>query len=632
MSSHHRAQVQNRRPDLDSVRAETNRLRHENQRLQDDLQSSRRNFNTVQNSVGRLRDDVASVRQSNYEFGQTLERTQGRVSQLAAEQQSLRNQSHRIERNLATTNRSVSALKSAQQSLQNEMSGVRREQRVQQRRLDSVDRSLGALRSGQQRLREDLEEQRRETRRELSEIDNRLVALGADQQELRREVEHEREVTRAHLRNLDQSVGRLGASQAELRRDFEQQRQATRQELDCLHDSQQSLSHDLNICQQDIHQLEGLTSDLQRQQNQTVEMLNEVARYSRQVHQQLVDLENVVEERHRQAMEDLERKQLKVVDARQLAEANLGLLDRGAVTRFGMQADYEELENLLHQAHGHGGDSAVNSAALALYVSASEKAIHLRRRLQDVAREQTVREQRIQHRLSEVARVADAWESDEYIAFHREAVLQGFRERRGLLEERVEQLRSTTSYRDLTEETAAVDHAASSLNQEAQRCDQADFPELVRKCKERDRFINAIYQGIIDTFRRQGIKAEPVADLHLADEQDRESNIRFAAGSGARTVVVEVGLDGDCHFWWEGYPEKTHVRDIEEFENVLRQGRELDLRLTSSRTFRGEPKYDPPPDFRALRPGTGTAPGIEGIEADPAVREQEMTRNRTNER
>ncbi len=602
MSSHHRTQVRNRLPDVDGIRNQVNSLRGDNRRLAGELDASRRSYSALHASVGGLHNEIAASHRDNQRLGRSLEQTQSAVSGLAAEHQALAARQGRIENGLANANRHIGQLRQSQQILQNEMHEVRSVQHRQQRHLQSLDRSVNALEAGQQALRDDLELQRRETQSQLRHLDAKIESVDESQQELRRDFEREREETHAHLQFLDQNVSRLGASHEELRCDFEQARTETRQELDCLHQYQQHLQGQMATCQQEIGNLHQITADLQQQQNRTVEMLNEVAEYSRQVHRQLEEFERVVEERHRQAMEDLKRQKLHVADARQLAEANLELLDRAAVNRFGMQADYEELENLLHQAHGHSSDRAFQNAALTLYVNASEKAIRLRRRLHDAIREQTLREQRIRHRLDESGRVVETWQADPYVAFYREQALADLRDRKHALEERIKGLESTTSYRDLTEETTAADLEAQALSEEARQSDEKNFPELVNKCQQRDRFIEAIYQGIVDTFERQGMKAELLADRHLADENNRDSNLRFAAGSQTRSVVVEVGLDGDCHFWWEGYPEKTHVKDIEEFESILRQGRELSFELNSRRTFRGEPGYDPPPDFKVLRP------------------------------
>ena len=395
------------------------------------------------------------------------------------------------------------------------------------------------------------------------------------------------------LQQVDAQIATLGAGQERLRHDLLQQREEINQGLDCLKDYQDHLTEEIERCGEAITHLDGVTESLKQQQDRTQAMLDEVAKSTAAAHEGLQRLESVMEERYRAAQEAMHRQMLNAVEARQLARDGLELIDRDQAARFGLQPELDAAEELFRRAENQRHSPELLNAALAIFCQVSETASRLRKQLRNEVQVQIDREQRIRHLVRRASAVADAWKDNEFAQYYHEEALGRLQQQGRQLEDGVESLQSVVGYRELTEQTAALRERAETLAVEAERLQEKELPETVHKAEQQKRFIEAIEKGIRDTFSRSGQAVTIVTDLAKAD--DRYSPVRLYARSETRSVVVEIDLDGNCHFWWEGYAEKAHVHDIEEFEGLLKRGRTLQYRVTTPKAFIGEEGYTPPP-------------------------------------
>lgn len=538
MSEYHRARAASTGPDLSGIRSQIHSLQSTNTQLSRELDQTRREYSGLYDNVRGLGHSIDACRADNRRLASSLRETQGAVSHLQVAQHALQRQQDTLATGLAAAHRDISSLHRAHETLSHDLQNVRSEQR--------------------------------------------------------RHAEH--------LELLDGQILTLGQGQQELRRDLERQRAETQRELKCLRDYQEFLQGEITGCQGAIQDLNHVTTDLQAQQNRTVEMVQEVNRYTGEVHQELRNFEGVVEDRHRQAQEDLRRQRLSVGAAKQVAESNRELIDQREAARFGLHVELSEVENLLRQAGTYAADHAMQNAALSLYVDASERAMSIRRKIQEAATRQIRREQTIRQHIRDAEAFVARWRGDEQVSFYERETLDALGEQAAALANQLQSLEGVQDWQSLTEEMTRLELRAQQLREEAKRCDEQRFPERVTRCEQRIRFVEAIYQGIVDTFARSGQAAEYKLPPQLADPQDVNSPIRFSAGTAARTVVVEIDLDGNCHFWWEGYPEKSHIQDVEEFESLIKKGRRLAYQLNSPRSFRGEPEFPEPPDFLPPKP------------------------------
>jgi len=509
-------------------------------------------------------------------------------------------------------------------SLSSSVENCRRNHRLLSERMSQNERVVTELSAHQRRL----ESGHQQLTRGLEQTNACVRLLGQGQAELRSELENTREEQRRHAEHLQQvnaQIATLGAGQERLQRDLLRQREEINQGLECLKDYQDHLTGQIERCGEAITRLDGVTESLKQQQDQTRAMLDEVAKSMAAAHEGLQRLESVMEERHRAAQEAMHRQMLNAVEAQHLARDGLGLIDRDQAARFGLQPELDAAEELFQQAEHQRHSPELLNAALAIFCQVSETASRLRKQLRNEVRVQIEREQRIHHLVRRASAVADAWKDNEFAKYYHEEALVRLQQQGRQLEEGVESLQSVRGYRELTEQTATLRERAEALAAEAERLQEKEFPETVRKAEQQARFIEAIEKSIRDTFSRSGQAVTIVTDLAKAD--DRYSPVRLYARSETRAVVAEIDLDGNCHFWWVGYAEKAHVHDIEEFEGLLQRGRNLQYRVTTPKAFIGEEGYTPPPpppDWFA--PVIGPIRAVDLMDTENAIRPGESHR------